>query len=196
MLYATYTRQVIRLACRPFDPTNLTNLSPRSTRRSSPRSPPLASVRARAGGPSLQQSCRLAPAAQRADRADCGARGGHRELEAVQGSCGKVPDARAAPGTRPGAPAHRGASDASGGASSGSFQALGIPDRALQALGRRVCEGAYPVWAGVPAAFAAGRGQSVDIWAKAKQPRGQGEARENVGRRDYFRRWTAVQRST
>ena len=81
-------------------------------------------------------------------------------------------------------------------APAGSFQALGIPDRALQALGRRVCEGAYPVWAGVPAAFAAGRGQSVDIWAKAKQPRGQGEARENVGRRDYFRRWTAVQRST
>ena len=45
-------------------------------------------------------------------------------------------------------------------APAGSFQALGIPDRALQALGRRVREGAYPVWAGVPGAFAAGRGQS------------------------------------
>ena len=40
-------------------------------------------------------------------------------------------------------------------APAGSFQALVIPDRALQALGRRVREAAYPVWAGVPGAFAA-----------------------------------------
>ena len=51
-------------ACRPFDPTDPTDPSPRSTRRLSPSPAPPASAGARAGGPRLQESCRLAPAAQ------------------------------------------------------------------------------------------------------------------------------------
>ena len=59
----------------------------------------------------------------------------------------------------------------------GSFQALGIPDRALQALGRRVREGAYPVWAGAPGAFAAGRGQSRHLG----QSEAAGDYQVNIG---------------
>ena len=78
--------------CPPIDPPIRALIS---RRRPTPSFPPPDSARTRAGGPEAPESCQLASAPQATDRADCGAHGGDRQLEAIEGSSGKAPDARA-----------------------------------------------------------------------------------------------------